>query len=138
MKKLLSNAKVALSLLGFTKSGKRFYRITSEVYKLIDFQPGAYGDYFFVNLAVHPIGLPLLLTERLLIPERPSEHQCIVRCRLDAIPGCSVRSLFRSSLVSSSDSVAVEQIVESVAAEGVQWLDQWGNYSELSKASDEE
>lgn len=46
MKELLNEVKGELARYGYKKSGRSFWKVENGFYKLIDFQKGAYGDYF--------------------------------------------------------------------------------------------
>ena len=85
MKELLNELKGDIAGYGYKKSGNSFWKIENGFYKLIDFQGGAHGDYFFINVGLHPVGLPSLITGKLEIKERPREHECIIRQRIGEI-----------------------------------------------------
>ena len=74
-----------MKLPGYRKRGNTFWREEGGFYRLIHLQKGAYGDYYFVNIALHPQGFPLLQTGPLYQPEHPKEHECLLRQRLDQI-----------------------------------------------------
>ena len=50
MKQLLNEMKSAFSERGYRKAGNSFWKVENGFYKLVNFQKGAYGDYFFVNV----------------------------------------------------------------------------------------
>ena len=69
MKEMLEKVKVAFIQKGYRKRRNSFYKTEDGFYKLINFQKGAYGDYFYINVGLHPIGLPILQANALLIPD---------------------------------------------------------------------
>lgn len=83
MKKLLTEVHASLKVLGYLKKGKSFYRNYNGFYHLINFQGGAYGNYYFINIALHPIGCPNLITDQLIIHENFPESSCAIRYRID-------------------------------------------------------
>ncbi|MEC1526249.1 DUF4304 domain-containing protein, partial [Neobacillus niacini] len=41
---------------GYRKKGNSFWKIENGFYKLINIQKSNNGDYFFINLGIHPVG----------------------------------------------------------------------------------
>jgi hypothetical protein len=70
---------------GYRKKGNSFWKIEDGFYKLINIQKSTYGDYFFINLGIHPVGLPQLITGQLIIKEKPPESGCIFRKRIEEV-----------------------------------------------------
>jgi len=140
MKALLEKAAAKLKPLGFQKKESSFWRIDNEVYKMIDFQKGSHGGkYYFINLCVHPLGLPLLTMERLVIPTRPKEYDCLVRQRIEQVSSDAMLQPFRSGFVSTSaDLQSNDEILTTTSRDGVNWLDRWGTHEALAKADEEE
>ena len=85
MKTIIGEVKGIFSEYGYKKERNSFWKIENDFYRLINFQHGAYGDYFFVNVGLHPVGLPSLYTGKLEIKEKPKEHECIIRQRMEQI-----------------------------------------------------
>ncbi len=77
--KILSQIKEPMADLGYRKNGNSFRRVEKGFYQLIHFQKGGFGDYFFINVALHPMGLPLLQAGDLALPERPKEDEYMAR-----------------------------------------------------------
>jgi hypothetical protein len=125
MKWLLNEALKVLQPLGYKRLKTRFFKFDNEVFKQIDFQRGANGSYFFVNVCLHPVGLPELLAGKLVIPDRPSEHECIISRRIEAIVLDGATAAFRSRLVSCEDEQAVTQILQSLSTNVQSWLSEW-------------
>lgn len=96
---LLASLKDTLNSMGYTKAKSRFWRIKEGLFQLIDFQSGAYGNYLFVNVCIHPVGFPKILSDRLVIKEKPLEYECIIRQRIEEVCSSQVTSPFRKSLV---------------------------------------
>ena len=74
----------ALKPLGFKKKAKLF-KTENGFYKLINIQNSQYGDDFYINIGIHPIGLPRLITDQLLIKENSSIFDCILQTRIEPI-----------------------------------------------------
>lgn len=74
MKTIIGEVKGIFSEYGYKKERNSFWKIENDFYKLINFQHGAYGDYLFVNVGLHPVGLPSLYTGKLEIKEKPSRE----------------------------------------------------------------
>ena len=70
---------------GGRKRGNAFWRTEGGFYQLIHIQEGAYGDYAFINVALHPLCLPQLRSWTLELPQRPKEYECLLRLRLEHI-----------------------------------------------------
>ena len=85
MKTLIGEVKDTFSQYGYRKERNSFWKKENGFYKLVNFQSGAYGDYFFINVGLHPIGLPSLIAGKLEIKERPKEYECIFRRRMGEI-----------------------------------------------------
>lgn len=137
MKELLNELKGDIAGYGYKKSGNSFWKIENGFYKLIDFQGGVHGDYFFINVGLHPVGLPSLITGKLEIKKRPREHECIIRQRIGEI---APLELFHKALPPIHDTDTVRAIIASIPVVE-SWLADLGtfdalankNFSELSK-----
>ena len=128
MKELLGEVKGELSQYGYKKAQSSFWKIENGFYKLIHFQRGAYGDYFFINVGLHPVGLPSLIVQKLEIKERLREYECIIRQRIGEIPPCE---MLQKSLVPIHDPNTVWEIIASIPAVE-SWLAHWGNFEALA------
>ena len=69
MKTIIGEVKGIFSEYGYKKERNSFWKIENYFYKLINFQHGAYGDYLFVNVGLHPVGLRSLYIGNLEIKE---------------------------------------------------------------------
>jgi hypothetical protein len=50
MKTLICEVKDTFSKYGYRKERNSFWKKGNGFYKLVNFQSGAYGDYFFINV----------------------------------------------------------------------------------------
>ena len=139
MQELVEAARGSLKAVGFRKRRNSFWRKQSGVYQLIDFQEGAHGGgYFFVNLAVHPVGLPKLVAGELSLPDQPKEYECCIRQRLEQVADSRGGKLFRQGLVWGDDLESASRVLDAVVSQGVPWLDTWGSLDRLVTASETE
>lgn len=130
--KSLSQIKGQMSALGYRKSGDSFWRVEKGFYQLIHFQKGGFGDYFFLNAALHPVGLPLLQRGRLVIPERPKEYECALRTRVDSLSPHS--RAFLSGPGFPEDGEILPDLLSAVLPDIAAWQDTWGSYEALLQA----
>lgn len=135
MKELLSEVSTTLKLLGYRKKGNSFWKIDNNIYKLIDFQKGAHGGgYFFVNVCVHPIGLPKLITSEISICEHPKNHECVLRQRIEQISQNEQIKLFQRGLVSIDNREVIKAIIDTIPLEVELWLEEWGTYEKFANS----
>lgn len=127
MKELLREVKGELSPYGYRKTGNSFWKVENGFYKLINFQHGAYGDYFFINVGLHPVGLPRV-SGKLEIKERPREHECVIRRRIgEIVPN----EWFQKALTPLHDPHTLYEITACIPAVE-SWLAHWGNFETLA------
>lgn len=136
MKEVLNSANGVLKQLGYKKKRSSFWKIDNGFYKLINFQGGAYGGYFFVNVAVHPVGLPRLFTNQLSILDHPKEYECIIRQRIEQIVNTEQESKF--SMVFLEDEETIQAIINSLPNDVEQWLKKWGSYEAFANVREDE
>ena len=128
MKELLREVKGELTPYGYRKKGNSFWKVENGFYKLIHFQHGAYGDYFFINVGLHPVGLPRIITGKLEIKEQPREHECVIRRRIeDIVPN----EWFQKALTPIHDPHTICEIAACIPAVE-SWLAHWGNFETLA------
>jgi hypothetical protein len=138
MKLLLKAASRVLQPLGYRRLATHFQKTENGFHRVIDFQRSAHGAYFFVNVCVHPVGLPKLLIGKLVIPDEPKEYECILRRRIqDLVPAESAAAL-RSQSVDFDDEPEVQKVLSLIPSTVEPWLARWGSYATIIKASDEE
>lgn len=130
MKDLLNRVKGEFTQYAYKKRGSSFWKYEDGFYKLVNFQGGAYGDYFFVNIGLHPVGLPSLFTGRLEIHEKPPESKCIIRQRIEEIVSIGASA---TRMIPVHDVDAAQIIVESIPAIEA-WLSSWGSYDTICSA----
>ena len=128
MKELLNEIKGEIAGYGYKKSGNSFWKIENGFYKLINFQRGTHGDYFFINVGLHPVGLPSLITGKLEIKEKPREYECIIRQRIEEIVPSE---MFKKALPPIHDTDTIREIVAAIPAID-RWLADWGSFDVLA------
>lgn len=128
MEGLLNEVKGRITQYGYKKARSSFWKIEDGFYKLIHFQHGAYGDYFFINVGLHPVGLPSLIPGKLEILERPREHECIIRRRIEEIVPVEI---FKKALAPIHDPNTVQEIAASLPAVE-RWLASWGSFEMIA------
>lgn len=130
--KILSQIKGQMSALGYRKSGDSFWRVEKGFYQLIHFQKGGFGNYFFLNAALHPVGLPLLQMGAPVIPERPKEYECALRTRAERISPQS--RAFLSGPGFPEDGGILPDLLSAVLPDIAAWQDTWGSCEALLQA----
>jgi len=138
VKGLLVRVDKELSPLGYRKRGAAFWKVEDGVYRLVDFQAGAHGRYFFVNVCLHPVGLPLLQAGQLTIPDRPKEYECLIRRRLEECVDNEATAPFRQRLVDVADKEVVDAILTTLPNEVEQWFSHWADLRRLAFTSEAE
>jgi hypothetical protein len=138
MKALVQRISKALKPLYYQRTGNRLWKVENGFYKLIDFQPGAHGRYFMINICVHPIGLPELQSGRLVIPDRPLEYECILRERVENIVSHPTTDRFRRGSVSRDDPTIIDGIVECLSTQVEAWFSYWAQYETLVQVGEVE
>lgn len=120
----------------YKKRGNSFYKRENGFYKLINFQKGAYGDYFFINTALHLEGLPLLYAKQLVIPERPKEAECVLRQRVEEI---SDRAKNYPKVIGFAGNIEeIKSLMTSIIPDIEAWFDKWGDYKNILGADFED
>jgi hypothetical protein len=137
MKLLLEKVHYALKQRHYTKSGASFSKIENGFYKLIHFQKGAFGGYFFINVGLHPVGLPQLIVDALSIPEKPKEHECFIRERVDQIIKGAFTNVSERTFVYASNPAVIETVIE-ILPEIENWLTKWSSFEVLAKTPDQD
>ena len=128
MKTLICEEKDTFTQYGYRKERNSFWKKENGFYKLVNFQSGAYGDYFFINVGLHPIGLPSLIAGKLEIKERPIEYECIFRQRMEQV---SPLAIFKKPLVSVSDPRVVPAITSGLS-DVEAWFARWGSFETIA------
>lgn len=134
--KILSEIKPMMSQYGYKKNGNSFWKNENGFYKLINFQKGAYGNYFFINVGLHPNGLPMLYPKQLCFLERPKEHECVLRQRVDEISAKA--SSFEKNIGYVEEIEVLRELVFSVLPDIQIWLNDWGTYKTILSADFDE
>jgi len=134
--KLSSEIKPVMAQYGYKKSGDSFWKNENGFYKLINFQKGAYGSYFFINVGLHPIGLPMLCSRRLCVPERPRESECLLRQRAEGISPKA--GLLEKEIGFLEENGSFRECFPLVLPELEAWLTKWGDRQTLLSAGFDE
>jgi len=128
--KVLNDVKAQIVKYGYKKSGNSFWKIENGFYKLINFQAGAHGKYFFINVALHPNGLPMLYaTKRLVLTERPKESECVLRQRIEQISNKT--NSFRGDIGFVEDVETIQALLKVAMPDIELWLNKWGTYETI-------
>lgn len=130
---MLEKVKVAFIQKGYRKRRNSFYKTEDGFYKLINFQKGAYGDYFYINVGLHPIGLPILQANALLIPDHPKEYECVLRKRVEEIveeKKCKIWAKAQNWVGGDMVPYIIDSIVDIEA-----WFQKWGSFSTILECS---
>jgi len=139
MKELLEKATAVMIPLGYRKKGSSFWRSYEGVYTLVHFQKGAHGGgYYFVNIGIHPVGLPALLSGQLNVPEMPKDYECILRQRIEQIVLSPATQRFREGLVAVDDMTAGAEILECIQTDAKEWIDGWASLNRLAHVMESE
>jgi len=134
--KILSEVKPIFSQYGYKKSGDSFWKNENGFYKLVNFQKGTYGAYFFINVGLHPNGLPMLWTQQLCLLEKPKESQCVLRQRVEQIS--SKASSFKREIGYPEEIEILSELLLSVIPDVEIWLNKWGSYEAILTADFDE
>ena len=129
--KIPDEAKAQITAYGYRKRGNSFWKIENGFYKLINFQTGAYGDYFFINVALHPEGMPVL-SQRCEPVKNLKESQCVLRWRVEQIADGA--KAFGWKIGFSSNACDVQALLAAVMPETESWLSRWGAYETILSA----
>lgn len=129
LKRITDEVKPIINDYRYRKRGNSFWKIENGFYKLIHFQGGAYGDYFFINAALHPVGLPMLCQSQLKIIDKPKEYNCALHERLEQISSKAI--LFPHRVGFIEDVENAQALLEAVMPDIERWLNQWGSYERI-------
>ena len=139
MQKLLKHVGGFLHPLGYRRRNTSFWKIEGGFYRLIDLQRGAHGgEYFFVNVCFHPVGLPELQTKTLSIIDHPKEYECIIRQRIEQVVKDQRIQAFKRGPVAVDDPVVLKALQDTLPNEVEHWLVEWASFSKLASAPEEE
>lgn len=126
MKEMLEKVKRAFAQNGYRKRRNSFYKIEDGFYRLVNFQKGAYGNYFYINVGLHPVGLPILQANTLYMPDHPKEYECVLRERAEEIVKEENRRIWSQAQNWAGDDMVpyiIDAIVDIEA-----WFHTWGSF----------
>jgi hypothetical protein len=138
MKELLRKISSELKTFGYKKKGSNFWKVENDFYRIINFQKGLHGgEYYFINIGIHPNGMPQLISNQLLVLEQPKENECIIRQRVEQIIESKEMIAFKGGLVSIEDERATENFIK-IIPEIEKWSLQYGAFERLIGKSEKE
>jgi hypothetical protein len=137
MKELLQKVHPELKTLGYKKKANNFWKVENGIYRLINFQKGLYGGYYFINIGLHPFGMPQLIPDQLMIIEHPKEYDCIIRRRVDHIVESEEVTPFKKGLVSIDDDEVIRGLIK-ILPEIEKWMIKYGSFIELASRNEKE
>lgn len=138
MKELLQKVSPELKSFGYKKKGNDFWKIENDIYRVINFQQGLHGGgYFFINVCIHPCGIPHLYPNQLLVEDKPKESHCIIRQRIEQIIVSNEMNSFKEGLVSIEDERATENFIR-IIPDIENWSLQYGTYGGLISKNEKE
>ncbi|PFB60261.1 hypothetical protein CN268_17960 [Bacillus anthracis] len=123
----IASLHVALKPLGFKKKRHTFCKAENGFYKLINIQKSQFGDDFYIHIGVHPIGLPQLITDQLLIKENISIFDCILRTRIEPIHMKQNQLLHNVS----HETIKILNYLSTI----FDWFQVWASYENLVKTN---
>ncbi|MCC2390114.1 DUF4304 domain-containing protein [Bacillus pacificus] len=123
----IANLHAALKPLGFKKKRHTFCKTENGFYKLINIQKSQFGDDFYIHIGVHPIGLPQLITDQLLIKENISIFDCILRTRIEPIHMKQNQLLHNVS----HETIDIPNYLSTI----FDWFQVWASYENLVKTN---
>lgn len=139
MRDLLKKANIALKEKGYKKKGENFWKEKNGFYCLINFQKGSYGNYYFVNIALQPIGIPQLISDKLYIPEHPKEYECLIRQRMEeVVKNKELIEAFSKDLVTPEDEGISDKLILALTTEVEEWFDLMCHYEVLIELDEEQ
>lgn len=123
----ISSLQTTLKPLGFKKKRHTFFKAENGFYKLINIQKSQFGDSFYINIGVHPIGLPQLITDQLQIKENISIFDCILQTRIEPI------HMKRNQLLHnvSHETIDIPDYLSTI----FDWFQVWASYTNLAKTN---
>lgn len=104
-----------------------FSKAENGFYKLINIQKSQFGDAFYINIGVHPIGLPQLITNQLQIKENISIFDCILRTRIEPIHMNQNQLLHNVS----HETIDIPNYLSTI----FDWFQTWASYENLAKTN---
>ncbi|EPY7712160.1 TPA: DUF4304 domain-containing protein [Bacillus pacificus] len=123
----MANLHAALKPLGFKKKRHTFCKTENGFYKLINIQKSQFEDDFYIHIGVHPIGLPQLITDQLLIKENISIFDCILRTRIEPIHMKQNQLLHNVS----HETIDIPNYLSTI----FDWFQVWASYENLVKTN---
>lgn len=116
-----------LKPLGFKKKRHSFFKAENGFYRLINIQKSQFGDDFYINIGVHPIGLPQLITDQLQVKENISIFDYILRTRIEPIHMKQNQLLHNVS----HETIHIPDYLSTI----FDWFQTWASYENLTKTN---
>lgn len=138
MKELLRKISPELKKFGYNKKRNNFWKVENGFYRIINFQKGIYGgNYYFINVGIHPNGMPQLIFNQLVVLEHPKEYECIISQRIEQIIDSDEINVFKEGLVSIDDVRATENFIKMIP-QIEKWSLRYGTFETLLGKSEKE
>lgn len=123
----ITNLHAALKPLGFKKKRHTFSKADNGFYKIIHIQKSQFGDDFYINIGIHPVGLPQLITDQLQVKENISIFDCILRTRIEPIHMKQDQLLHNVS----HETIDISNYLSTI----FNWFQVWASYENLAKTN---
>ncbi|MES9667154.1 hypothetical protein CN318_19115 [Bacillus cereus] len=123
----ITNLHAALKSLRFKKKRHTFCKADNGFYKIIHIQKSQFGDDFYINIGVHPVGLPQLITDQLQVKENISIFDCILRTRIEPIHMKQDQLLHNVS----HETIDIPNYLSTI----FNWFQVWASYENLAKTN---
>ena len=120
----MANLHAALKPLGFKKKDIHFAKLKTDFINSLTYK-SQFGDDFYIHIGVHPIGLPQLITDQLLIKENISIFDCILRTRIEPIHMKQNQLLHNVS----HETIDIPNYLSTI----FDWFQVWASYENLVK-----
>lgn len=127
VKRMLLETAIApqLKVLGFRKKDQTWWRAHAETIGVINIQKNPYGSGMYINLGVY--------VRQLGQEERPPEHRCHVRARLEQVASERFWNEIVSAAALAPPSAA---LIDAILHDGVGWLEQLATLAGLGQYLD--
>ncbi len=83
---------------------------------------------WYINIALHPIGYPDLISDQLIFHKNPPESSCAIRCRIDKFMSESELDVCRMPGLPLENGAVKKIVVELLQTKVHAWLLSWSSY----------
>jgi len=113
--------------LDLRKKDIHFAKLKTDFISSLTYKKSKFGDDFYINIGVHPIGLPQLITDQLQIKENISIFDCILQTRIDPIHMKPNQLLHNVS----HETIDIPDYLSTI----FDWFQVWASYENLTKTN---